>query len=73
MPIYSLMYLNTSSIELNPHLYHCMGACILRSNSGCQEHTSSNPAEGMGPPGTLGVLSWPPPGMEEVSSTHLYI
>lgn len=68
MPIYSLTYLNTSTIELNPHPYHCMGACILRSNSGCQEHASSNPAEGM-----LGVLSWPLLGVEGVSSTHLYI
>lgn len=73
MPIYSLTYLNTSTIELNPHLYHCMGACILRSDSGCQQHTSSDPAERMGTPGMLGVLSWPLLGVEGVSSTHLYI
>lgn len=73
MPIYSLTYLNTSTMELNPHLYHCVGACILRSNPGCQEHMSSNPAEGMGTPGVLGVLSRPLLGAEGVSSTRLYI
>lgn len=50
MPIYSLMYLNTSTIELTPICIIAWGACILRSNSGCQEHMSSNLAEGMGPP-----------------------
>lgn len=55
MPIYSLMYLNTSTIELNPICITAWGACILRSSSGCQEHVLQSGRGSRDPR----VLLWP--------------
>lgn len=46
MPTYSLMYQNTSTVELNPCLHHDMGNMHSEFSLRCQEHRSSNPAEG---------------------------
>lgn len=64
MPIYSLTYLNTSPIELSPHLYHCMGS--MRSEVELRVPGTRPPTQQRdGDSRVLAVLSWPLLGVGE--------
>lgn len=73
MPIYSLKYLNTSTVELNHHLYTAWGACILRATLGCQNthilYLTRRNRDSLG----IGVLSWPllGPGSQQHLSVYI--
>lgn len=50
MPIYSLTYLNTSTVELNPHLYRCMGSMHSEVQLGVPGTHVLRPSRGNGSP-----------------------
>lgn len=48
MPIYSLTYLNTSTVELNPHLYRCTGSMHSEVWLGVPGSHALQPSRGSG-------------------------
>lgn len=73
MPIYSLPYLNTSTVELDPHLFHCMGSVHSEVSLGCQDTCPPTQQRGRGllRPGSSCMASSGAGGQQQHPSVHI--